>query len=139
MLLFKNVTTLFGENLYVAVDGAFIKSVSHERPAGEFEREIDCAGKLMLAGFYNTHTHAAMTLFRGYGEDLPLQRWLTERIFPAEEKLTAKAVYDASMLAIAEMISGGTVAFTDMYMFPEETARAVAETGIKANLCRPII
>lgn len=139
MLLFKNVTTLFGENLYVAVDGAFIKSVSHERPAGEFEREIDCAGKLMLPGFYNTHTHAAMTLFRGYGEDLPLQRWLTERIFPAEEKLTAKAVYDASMLAIAEMISGGTVAFTDMYMFPEETARAVAETGIKANLCRPII
>ncbi len=139
MLLFTNVTTQAGKDLYVTVDGAYIKSITSERPAGNFERIIDCKDTLMLPGLYNTHTHAAMTLFRGYGEDLPLQRWLTERIFPAEEKLTAQSVYTASMLAAAEMISAGIVSFTDMYMFPEETARAVAETGMKANLCRPIL
>lgn len=139
MLLFKNVTTLSGKDLFVAVDGAYIKSISAERPEGAFEREIDCKSRLMLPGLYNTHTHAAMTLFRGYGEDLPLQRWLTERIFPAEERLTPQSVYAASMLAAAEMISAGVVSFTDMYMFVDETARAVAETGLKANLCRPIL
>lgn len=139
MLLFKNVTTLEGSGLFVAVDGVYIKSITSDCPHGEFEREIDCRDRLMLPGLYNTHTHAAMTLFRGYGEDLPLQSWLTERIFPAEEKLTAQAVYAASMLAAAEMISAGVVSFTDMYMFVGETARAVAETGLKANLCRPIL
>lgn len=139
MLLFKNVTTLEGSGLFVAVDGVAIKSITTDCPPGEFERVIDCRNRLMLPGLYNTHTHAAMTLFRGYGEDLPLQRWLTERIFPAEERLTAQAVYAGSMLAAAEMISAGVVSFTDMYMFVGETARAVAETGLKANLCRPIL
>lgn len=139
MLLFKNVTTLGGSGLFVVVDGTHIKSITSDCPAGEFERVIDCRDRLMLPGLYNTHTHAAMTLFRGYGEDLPLQRWLTERIFPAEDKLTAQAVYAGSMLAAAEMISAGVVSFTDMYMFVGETARAVAETGLKANLCRPIL
>ena len=139
MILFTDVTTLAGTNLFVAVDGEYIKSITPDRPAGDFSRVVCCRDRLMLPGLYNAHTHAAMTLFRGYGEDLPLGRWLTERIFPAEERLTEERVYAASMLAAAEMISAGVVSFTDMYMFCPETARAVAQTGLKTNLCRPIL
>lgn len=139
MYLFTNVTTLTATNLFVVVDGVYIKSITPDKPEGEFSRIIDCKNRLMLPGLYNTHTHAAMTLFRGYGEDLPLQRWLEERIFPAEEKLSPSAVYAASMLAAAESIRAGVVSFTDMYMYCDETARAVAETGLKANICRPIL
>ena len=145
MILFTNVTTLNDSNLYVAVDGVYITYISPDKPDGEFlrgqkfDRVIDCKNRLMLPGLYNTHTHAAMTLLRGYGEDLPLQRWLEERIFPAEDKLAEPDVYAASMLAAAEMISGGTVSFTDMYMFCSATARAAAETGLKANISRPLL
>ena len=100
---------------------------------------IDCGGNLLIPAFYNAHCHAAMTLFRGYGEDLPLQRWLEERIFPAEERLTYQSVYSASKLAIAEMLRGGVVSFSDMYMFEDAVAEAVLETGIKANLSRSLV
>lgn len=97
---------------------------------------IDGGGNMLMPGFYNAHGHSAMTALRGYADDLPLQRWLFEKIFPAEDKLTAEVVYNANMLAIAEMLAGGTVSFSDMYFFMDETARAVIESGIKANLCR---
>ena len=100
---------------------------------------IDAEGMLLIPAFYNAHCHAAMTLFRGYGEDLPLDRWLNERIWPAEERLNEKNTYVASQLAIAEMLRAGVVSFTDMYMFEEATARAVLESGIKANLSRCIV
>ena len=80
-----------------------------------------------------------MTLFRGYGDDLSLQRWLNEKILPAEDKLTGESVYYGSMVAIAEMIRNGTVSFSDMYFFLDDTARAVEESGIKANLSRAVV
>lgn len=97
---------------------------------------IEGKGNLLTSGFYNAHGHSAMTALRGYADDLPLRRWLFEKIFPAEDKLTAEVVYNASMLAIAEMLASGTVSFSDMYFFMNDTARAVIESGIKANLCR---
>lgn len=122
----------------IVTDGKFISYIGEKAPEDSYDRVIDCKNKMMLPGLYNCHTHAAMTLFRGYGEDMPLQQWLTERIFPAEDLLTGHAVHTASLFAIAEMIRGGIVSFSDMYFFCEDTAAAVEKTGIKANLSRAV-
>ena len=124
---------------YVAVDGDLFSYIGDKMPDGKFDRIIDCNGNLLMPGFYNTHCHAAMTLFRGYGDDLPLDRWLNERIFPAEDNLTSDGVYWATMAAAAEMIGGGVVSFSDMYMFEDSVARAVIDSGIKGNLARSIV
>ncbi|HZO06556.1 MAG TPA: amidohydrolase, partial [Solirubrobacterales bacterium] len=86
----------------------------------------------------NGHTHAAMTLFRGSGGDLPLMPWLEERIWPVEAKLSGEDVYWGTRLAAAEMIRGGTTRFWDMYWHPEATARAVADAGIRATIGAPL-
>ena len=143
-LLFKNATLLpeygFGSRpVQVAVCDGVISSVTEEMPKGTFDQTVDCRGNLLMPAFYNAHCHAAMTLFRGYGEDLPLQRWLNERILPAEDRLTPESVLVASRLAIAEMLRNGIASFSDMYMFEEATAEAVLETGIKANLSRCLV
>ncbi|MCL6515520.1 amidohydrolase [Alicyclobacillus sp.] len=87
-----------------------------------------------IPGLVNTHGHAAMTLLRGIGDDLPLQAWLTERIYPAEAKLTGEAVYWGTLLACWEMIQSGTTCFTDMYFFMHDAARAVEESGLRGVL-----
>ena len=138
-LLLRNARLPDGTAGHVTVEGERIFSVSAAEPEGKFDRILECRNRLLLPGLYNAHTHAAMQLFRGYGEDLPLQRWLNERIFPAEEKLTARAVYTASLFAAAEMIRNGLVSFSDMYYFSEETVRAVMESGMKANISRSIV
>jgi len=100
---------------------------------------IDAKGRLVMPGLVNAHTHAAMSLLRNYADDLPLEQWLFDKIFPVEDKLTAEDVYWGSMISIIEMIKSGTTCFADMYFFMEEVARAVAETGIRANLSRGLI
>ncbi len=142
-ILFSNITTLNEQGIakdaqYVAVDGTTITYIGEQKPEGAFDRTIDGKHRLLMPALYNCHTHAAMTLFRGYGEDLPLQSWLFDRIFPAEDRLTSKSVYDASLLACAEMIRNGVVSFTDMYFFCESTANAVIESGMKANISRAL-
>lgn len=124
---------------YLATDGAWITSVTKERPAGQFDRQIQAKGSYLTPAFYNTHSHAAMTLFRGYGEDMPLQTWLNDCIFPAEDRLTPHAVYIASLCAAAEQIKNGIVSFSDMYFFCDQTVQAVAESGMKANISRSIV
>lgn len=99
-------------------------------------RIIDADSKLVMPGMTNSHTHVAMTLLRGYYDDMPLQKWLFDYIFPAEDKMTAEIAYWSSMLGIAEMIKGGVTAFADMYFFMDQVADAVTKTGIKANLSR---
>lgn len=125
--------------LDVAVEGAYITAIGADLPAAPADRIVDGRGDLMLPGLVNTHCHAAMTLFRGYGEDLPLSRWLNERIFPAEDRLTDESVYWGSMLAIAEMIRNGVTSFSDMYFFCPATVRAVLDTGIKVNISRSLV
>ncbi len=126
------------EHIYVLTDGCLISYIGREKPA-EFDRTINGRGNLLIPGFYNSHCHAAMTMFRGYGEDLPLSRWLNEKIFPAEERLNSKNVYISAKYAVAEMLKNGIVSFSDMYMFEDSVARAVIETGIKANLSRSLV
>ncbi len=123
----------------VTVENKKISAITKNVPDGPFDEVIDGQKNLLIPAFYNAHCHAAMTLFRGYGEDLPLQRWLEERIFPAEERLTYQSVYTATKWAIAEMLRGGVVSFSDMYMFEDAVAEAVLQTGIKANLSRSLV
>ena len=89
----------------------------------------------MLPGLVNTHTHAAMTLLRGLADDLTLEKWLTEHIFPAEGKnVSPEFVYDGTLLAALEMIEGGTTTFADMYYFESDAARAVDKAGLRGVL-----
>ena len=139
-ILFKNVRLLdraYKGTVNVLTDGKLISYIGKDDVSAD--RVIEANGNLLMSAFFNTHCHSAMTLFRGYGDDLPLQRWLNEKIFPAEDRLNEERVYTGSMLAIAEMIRNGIVSFSDMYFFLDETARAVEETGIKANLSRSIV
>jgi len=121
---------------YVGVRDGRIAYIGDAKPVGEWGTSYDGKHRLLLPGFYNVHSHAPMTLLRGYAENLPLQRWLNEKVFPFEDKLTGEAVYDATLLAIAEMLACGTVSFTDMYFFVEDMARAVLDSGIQCNLSR---
>ena len=99
----------------------FEPSVLHERP-----------NHVVLPGLINTHTHAAMTLMRGLGDDLPLQTWLEEKIWPAEMRfMSPKFVRDGTYLAIAEMLQGGITCFADMYFYPDSSAEVALETGIR--------
>jgi 5-methylthioadenosine/S-adenosylhomocysteine deaminase len=108
-------------------------------PAGEATASWpDCArierpSHVLIPGLINTHTHAAMTLLRGYADDLPLEVWLSEHIWPAEQRwVSAEFVRDGTDLAVTEMLRGGTTCFQDMYFFPDEVAAIAAERGIRA-------
>lgn len=93
---------------------------------------IDASGYLVMPGLVNTHTHLAMTLFRGYADDVPLQEWLKDYIWPKEMKLTPKDCYYGNLLGIIEMIKSGTTCFNDMYFYGEQAVKAVKESGIRA-------
>ncbi|MBR3485565.1 MAG: amidohydrolase [Bacteroidales bacterium] len=113
-------------------DGRF-KSL--EAPAGTVaDKVIDASGMAILPPFYNTHTHAAMTLLRGYADDMPLHKWLQEYIWPYEDKLTPQDIREGSRLAVREMIKTGTVFFSDMYFDIEETVDVVRESGMRAAI-----
>ncbi|SHG62083.1 5-methylthioadenosine/S-adenosylhomocysteine deaminase [Fibrobacter sp. UWCM] len=93
---------------------------------------VDCSRFAIFPAFYNGHTHAAMTLLRGYADDMPLQKWLQEYIWPFEAKLTGDDIDVACRLALLEMIKSGTVFFADMYWHRERTIKVVGEMGIRA-------
>ena len=103
-------------------------------------RGIDLPEHVLVPGFINMHTHSAMSLLRGYADDLDLQVWLNEHIWPVEKAFLAPGfVHDGSILAIAEMLRGGTTFFNDLYFFPEVTAAAAVETGMRACIGLPVI
>jgi 5-methylthioadenosine/S-adenosylhomocysteine deaminase len=108
-----------------------------ERSLESFSRVI--SGDLVMPGFVNAHTHAAMTLFRGYADDIPLMEWLEKKIWPVEARLKKEDIYWGTLLAICEMIKGGTTCFADMYFHMEEVARACWESGIRASLAQGLI
>lgn len=117
-------------------DGSLINYVGSEKKADEkFDREIDCKGNLIIPGFKNAHTHSGMTFLRSYADDLPLQEWLFNRVFPREDKLTPDDVYALSKLAIMEYLSSGITANFDMYFFAESIAAAAKDTGFRTVLC----
>lgn len=102
----------------------------------KYDRVLNYKGKTAMPGFVNAHNHSAMTMFRNYADDMKLMDWLFNKIFPLEDKLTKEGAYYASSLAILEMIKSGTTTFCDMYMFMEQTAEAVIQSGMRAALGR---
>ncbi len=96
---------------------------------------LELDSHVVIPGLINAHTHAAMTLFRGLADDLPLMTWLNDHIWPAEGAwVSDEFVYDGTRLAIMEMLRGGTTCFNDMYFFPEEAARAAVDAGMRAAI-----
>jgi len=101
---------------------------------------IDARDCIVMPGLINTHTHAAMSLFRGFADDLPLRQWLFDKIFPAEAKfLNPETVYWGSLLSCLEMISSGTTCFVDGYFFQDGTVRAAKKSGLRALIAQGVI
>lgn len=101
----------------------------------EFQRQIDLKGDLLIPGFKDAHTHTAMTFLRSYAEDMPLQPWLYEKVFPMEAKLTDQAVYDFAVLGIMEYLSSGITSSFDMYFRNESYAKANVDCGFRTVIC----
>ena len=100
-------------------------------PKGEWDREIDAQGNVVMPGFKNAHTHSAMTFLRSYADDLPLHEWLNNQIFPMEAKLTPDDIYHLSKLAIMEYLTSGITANFDMYLTPDTIAQASFDCGFR--------
>lgn len=131
-ILIKNVL-LKDAKTNILIEGNRFKAfgVSEDTPA---ETVIEAEGKAVLPSFFNTHTHAAMTLLRGYADDMPLWPWLTEHIWPFEDKLTPDDIENGSRIAVEEMISTGSTFFNDMYFDIERTIKVVEESGMRASI-----
>ncbi len=104
----------------------------------EADKVIDATGKVIMPGFINAHAHSAMSLFKGYSDDLELMDWL-QKVWKIEDLMTPEDVYYASLIAIVEMIKSGTTTFADHYFFEEETAKALTKIKMRAMLARCII
>ncbi|MCW2988433.1 MAG: cytosine deaminase-like metal-dependent hydrolase [Solirubrobacterales bacterium] len=127
-----------GETVGLRCEAGRIVALGPEVVARLGDERIDAGGAPLVTPLLNGHTHAAMTLFRGSGGNLPLMPWLQERIWPVEAKLDADDVYWGARLACAEMVRTGTTRFWDMYWHPEATARAVADAGVRATIGAPL-
>lgn len=126
------------DNGEVWVDGNLISYVGKERADRmefTFEREIDLNGNLLMPSFKNAHTHSAMTFGRSFSDDLPLQDWLYNKIFPLEDLLTGDDIYKLSKIAFLEYLTSGISACFDMYYFPENMAKASVDTGFRTVMC----
>ena len=120
------------ENGQIEVSGSTISYVGDVRENGaEFDRVIDATGNLIMPGFKNAHTHSAMTFLRSYADDMPLQSWLYDKVFPAEAKLSADDIYHLTKLAVLEYLTTGVTAIFDMYLTPESIASACNDCGMR--------
>ncbi|WP_198470903.1 amidohydrolase [Acetomicrobium sp. S15 = DSM 107314] len=143
-MLISNVIALDGSRQRahacdVAVEGGRIAAVL---PAGSCDgaATVDGKGRLaLIPGFVNAHTHAAMTLLRGLGEEKALQEWLEKEIWPVERRLKKRDIYVGTLLAMVEMASCGVTCFGDMYFFMDEVAKAALEVGMRCGICQGII
>lgn len=122
---------LDGQAVDITINGATIESVVKHSPCA---CDIDAHGLSVFPGLMNMHSHAPMTLFRGLADDLPLDVWLNDYIWPAEQKLTDERVYEGTLQACHEMLASGTTAFNDMYFHLPAMAQAVNDCGIRAML-----
>jgi 5-methylthioadenosine/S-adenosylhomocysteine deaminase len=128
-----------GEAVGIRIDGDAIAAIGPGVAAEPGDERLDGSGTAVVPGLVNGHTHAAMTLFRGYADDVPLMEWLEGHIWPVEAKLDDEDVYWGTRLACVEMIRTGTVRFWDMYWRPGAVARAVGDAGVRATIGPPLI
>lgn len=133
--VFSDTFTLL-ENQYVGIRDGHIAYIGEQAPQEDFGARYNGRNRLLMPGLFNTHSHAPMTLLRGYAENLPLQSWLSDKVFPFEDQLKTQDIRYGTQLAIAEMLACGTVSFTDMYYFCDTIADCVLESGIKCNISR---
>lgn len=129
--------TIHAQHALAIHDGKVLEILPSDEARQRYQAESmhDLKGHVLIPGLVNTHTHAAMNLFRGLSDDLHLMEWLSQHIWPAEQKwVNEEFVHDGTQLAIAEMIRGGTTLFNDMYFFPEVSARAASQAGIRASI-----
>ena len=115
----------------VWIDSNKIVYVGPKKDVKKFEREINLNGNLLMPTFKNAHTHSAMTFGRSFSDDLPLDKWLNDKIFPIEAKLESEDIYKLSKLAFLEYLTSGTSACFDMYYFPESMAKASVDFGFR--------
>jgi len=130
------------ENGVIAIVGGTIHDIGGNELLQKYssEKTIDAKGKLVMPGLINSHTHISMTIFRGMADDMPLQKWLNEFIFPAEAKfLNRKNVELGARIAIHEMIHSGTTCFADMYYFSDNIATICKEYGIRCLLSEGLL
>ena len=131
--------TLEGTVVGVRCEDGRIAAIGPDVEAAEGDEVLDAHGMALAPGLVNAHTHAGMTLFRGFADDLPLMEWLTRYIWPVEKRMSDDDVYWGTRLACVEMIQSGTTAFWDMYWHAEAAARAVEDAGIRAVTAAPLI
>ncbi|RKR70723.1 TRZ/ATZ family hydrolase [Marinobacter nauticus] len=131
------------EHQAVILQGSRILAIVPQAEADQSYRTretLDLNRHVVLPGLINLHGHTAMSLFRGLADDLPLMTWLNDHIWPAEGKFVSEQfVADGTRLAMAEMLRTGTTTFSDMYFFPEVTAQAAHDTGMRAQICFPLL
>lgn len=137
-LVTQNADRQVLENLDLKISGNRISAIGHDLST-EDEEVIDCSDKVVVPGLVNAHTHVSMTLLRGISDDLELDDWLNDVIFPAEEKLGPEDAYIGAKLGCLEMLKTGTTTFNDMYDHMDRVAEAVDETGIRAVLSRGVL
>ena len=125
-------------NGYLGIDGDTIDYVGAEKPNAKYDSVRDYSGRLLIPGLINCHCHAAMTLLRGVGSDLPLQEWLFDHVFPIEDRMTAEDMIAGNELAMMEMIATGTTSFSDMYMIPATLVKSNETIGMKVSLCTAV-
>ena len=138
-ILIKNALILSPNTNYkdkqsILIKDDIISEISTEIDEDGVDKIIDAEGKILLPGLINTHTHLSMTLFRGLADDLSLDSWLNDHIWPMEANLTGDYCYIGALLGAVELIKSGTTTFSDMYFYMEDVARAVDEAGIRAVL-----
>ena len=138
-ILIKNALILNPTNDFKGKQSLLIKNdkiaeITEEIDDSKVDKIIDATGKILLPGFVNTHTHLSMTLFRGLADDLSLDSWLNDHIWPMEANLNGDYCYIGALLGAVELIKSGTTTFSDMYFYMEDVARAVDEAGIRAVL-----
>lgn len=105
-----------------------------ELPDIDWKMELDCRGNLLMPGFKDAHTHSAMTFLRSFADDLPLQEWLNDKVFPLEKKLSGEDIYDLTRLAILEYLTSGITSIFDMYLTPDFVAQACVDMGMRCVL-----
>lgn len=138
-ILIKNARILspntnFEDKQSILIIDDLIDEISPEIDETNVDKIIDAEGKILLPGLINTHTHLSMTLFRGLADDLSLDSWLNDHIWPMEANLNGNYCYIGALLGAVELIKSGTTTFSDMYFYMEDVARAIDEAGLRAVL-----
>ena len=138
-MLFEDITLIDDRfqvrtHQYLQTEGCRIAYIGPDCPPDYRGERYNGHNKALVPGFFNLHCHLPDTVLRGFGEGLPLHRWLQEKMFPFEARMTGEDCYWSTLLGVCELIRGGAVSVTDMFLHLDDVERAVRESGLKANL-----